>query len=320
MELYDRQERLMGEERQDKLRNSKVLVLGCGALGSLTANHLARAGVNLRLVDRDIVEESNLQRTLYRKKDAGKAKAPALKEILGRSTEVEIETVVKDFNRFSWEETTKNVDLVVDCFDAMRPRYLLNEISVRENIPFVHGAAIKTQGRLKTFLPEGECLRCLYKEKPEPGSLDTCRDVGVLNSVTSFVSFLQANEALKYIADIGEVEQRLIAADLKKNNMNRIEVDKDEGCPVCVQGEYEMLSGEGDLIIREICGGYQVVPREVDLDLKGIVENHGGDNKEKFASLDYQGKNVILFEDGRMRVDTESKDEAKKIYSKIVGL
>lgn len=320
MDIHDRQVKLIGEEGQKRLESSKVLVLGCGALGSTAATQLARAGVNLKLVDRDIVEASNLQRTPYRKGDVGDAKATALKKILGGSTDVDVEAVVGDFNRFTWQEIVEGVDIAVDGLDNMRARYLLNEVSVKEKIPFVHGSAIKNKGRSMTFLVEdGPCFRCLYPERPKPGSLETCHTAGVLNPITSLIASFQANEAMNYLMDAGRLNEKLLVADLKKNSFEFVDVRKCEDCKTC-RGEFELLSGDVDTIVEETCDGYQIVPEAADVDLEEIAESFGGEYREIFAIVEVSGCRVILFENGRMQVHTKNPERARTIYSKVVGL
>ncbi len=318
-EIYDRQITLFGEEKQEKLGDSLVLVLGCGALGSQVANNLARAGVNLRIVDRDVVEESNLHRTLFSQEDLGEAKAEAMKRILERSCEAAVEAVVDDFNTFNWKGLVDDVDLIVDCSDNMRTRYLLNKVSLKEEIPWVHGSVIKYEGRSTTFVPgDGPCFRCLYPEEPSPGSLDTCHSAGVFNSATSFIASYQASEALKYLTGIGEINRKLLVADLRKNDLRFLELSKREDC-VCSKEEVE-IEGGGSTLVQETCEGYQITPKSASVDLREISENYNGDYKEVFVTFNFSGKKVILFDNGRMQVDAKDKKEALSIYSKIVGL
>ncbi len=319
-EVYDRQITLFGEDKQKELQDSLVLVLGCGALGNLVANNLARAGVNLRLVDRDVVEESNLHRTLFRKADVGRPKAEALKEIIEEGSEVRIEALVKDFNRFTWKEMMKDVDIVADCLDSMLPRYLLNEVSVKKGVPFVHGSAIRAEGRVKFFDSENECFRCLYPRTPEPGKLETCSQSGVLNSATSLVSSVQSNMVIKHLTGFGNVNKDLLVFDMKKGEFRTVEVDKNEDCEVCSHNSFDIMEEGGDIIVEETCEGYNVVPKSADVDLERIAENYSGEYKGLFTTFTLSGKEIILFENGRMQVKAKDRKEARSIYSKVVGL
>lgn len=239
--IYDRQINLFGKDNQDELQDSLVLVLGCGALGNITANNLARAGVNLRLVDRDTVEESNLHRTLFRKDDIGRPKVGALKEILEGGSEADIEAVGEEFNRFTWEEMIKGVDIVADCLDSMAPECLLNEISVMESIPFVHGSAVRDEGRVKFFDGVGECFKCLYPKEPDSGTLETCREAGVLNSITSLVSSVQANMIIKYLTDFGKINRDLLVFDLNEGSFDSVAMENREDCEVCQKENFKIL-------------------------------------------------------------------------------
>lgn len=240
-DIYDRQVTLFGEKKQKELEDSLVLVLGCGALGNITANNLARAGVNMRLVDKDVVEESNLHRTLFREEDVGRPKVEALKEIIDKGSEADIEAVREEFNGFTWKEMIKDVDIVADCLDSMVSEYLLNEISVKEEITFVYGSAIRDEGRVKFFDGENECFKCLYPEEPDPGALDTCRESGVLNSITSLVSSVQTNMIIKYLTNFGNMNRDLLVFDLKKGSFDSIFVEKRENCEVCQEENFKIL-------------------------------------------------------------------------------
>lgn len=319
-EYYDRQIKVFGNKAQDKLGGSKVLVLGCGALGNITANNLARAGASLRLVDRDVVEESNLHRTLFRKKDIYKPKVEVLKDILSESVDVNIETVFTDFNRFNYEEIIEGIDIVVDCMDSMRSRFLLNEISVKEGLPFVHGAVIRTEGRVKFFDSEKECLRCVYPKKPRPGSLETCSDSGVLNTATSLVSSLQVDIVLKYLTGFGKQNKDFFVFDLKNNSFRNLKVNKRKNCEVCVQKRFEMLENNKKLIIEKDCDGYHIIPKEADVDLEYLAKKYNTEPNDVFITFEFSENRVILFENGRMHVDSSTEREAKNIYTKIVGI
>ncbi len=318
-EIYDRQVKLFGEKKQNELEDSLVLLLGCGALGSQVANNLARAGVNLRIVDRDIVEESNLHRTLFSRNDIGKPKAEAMEEILDRSSEVDVEVVVDDFSSFNWDSYVEDVDIVVDCSDNMSTRYLLNRVSLKESIPWIHGSVVRYEGRSITFIPgQGSCFRCLYPEKPSPGSLETCHSAGIFNPIASFIASYQASETLKYLADIGQMNQNLLVADFSKNSLRFVEVGTKDGC-VCSKDTVK-IDTEEDILIRKTCEGYQVTSRTDSLDLEKIQERYGGELRCIFLQLTFSGEDVVLFENGRMQIKTDSKQRAKSIYTKILGV
>ncbi|MFP4116365.1 MAG: HesA/MoeB/ThiF family protein [Candidatus Aenigmatarchaeota archaeon] len=237
MSIYDRQVKLFGEEKQKELEDSLVLVVGCGGLGSNVANLLARAGADLRLADGDVVEESNLHRTLYRRKDVGRNKAVAMKELLEESCSTEIQAVPQSLDSDTVEEYLKDVDVVADCLDNMETRYLLNRSCVENGITLVHGSVVGYEGRSMTFLPdEGPCFRCLYPERPSSNVLKNCREKGVSNSAVSFIASFQVAEVVKYLTGEGTTNQRLLKVNLKENEVRYVQVNKRGDCEVCSSG------------------------------------------------------------------------------------
>ncbi len=204
---YSRQSRFagLGPEGQRRIRAARVAVVGLGALGSVQADLLARAGVGaLRLIDRDFVEISNLQRqTLYEESDAAEAlpKAVAAARRLARvNSEVQIEPLVGDLSPRNIDETLEGVDLILDATDNFETRYLINDFAVRGGIPWVYGAAVGSYG-LKLAIVPGltACFRCVYPEPPR-GAQPTCETEGVLGPVTAAIASLQTGDALKILA------------------------------------------------------------------------------------------------------------------------
>src|SRR5580658_2465939 len=204
---YSRQSRFapLGEKGQRRIREARVAVVGLGALGSVQADLLARAGVgSLLLIDRDFVELSNLQRqTLYDESDAAEAlpKAVAAARRLARvNSEVRIEPLVSDLSPRNIDEALEGVDLILDATDNFETRYLINDFAVREGIPWIYGAAVGSYG-LKLAIVPGltACFRCVYPEPPQ-GAQPTCETEGVLGPVTSAIASLAAADALKILA------------------------------------------------------------------------------------------------------------------------
>ncbi|MFP4116715.1 MAG: HesA/MoeB/ThiF family protein [Candidatus Aenigmatarchaeota archaeon] len=232
-EIYDRQVKLFGKENQQKLEDSLSLVVGCGGLGSNVANLLARSGIDLRLVDGDVVEESNIHRTLYRRKDTGRNKAVVMKELIEESCSAEVRAFSENFSSDT-EEYLKDVGVVVDCLDNMETRYLLNRFCMERGIPLVHGSVVGYEGRSMTFLPDqGPCFRCLYPEKPSSNVLKSCSEEGVSNFAVSFIASFQASEVVKYLTSEGTANQRLLKTNLKENEIRYIQVNKRENCEAC---------------------------------------------------------------------------------------
>src|SRR5437660_12161976 len=233
LERYSRQMRFfgIGEAGQRKLVESHVTLCGCGALGTVLANILVRAGVgHLRLVDRDFIETSNLQRqVLFDEHDVSESlpKAEAAARKLGAiNSEVHVEPVVTDIDRTNILDLVQDADLILDGTDNFEIRYLINDVAVRCNKPWVYGGCIGSHGQTMTILPgETPCLRCVFEAAPAPGEAGTCETAGVLAPVVNIVASFQAAEALKLL--IGKREQinrDLIYVDVWENQFRRIKI------------------------------------------------------------------------------------------------
>jgi len=205
---YSRQMRLpwVGKAGQERILNSRVTLCGVGALGTVLANTLVRAGVGfVRVVDRDFVEPSNLQRqVLFDESDVTenlpKAEAAAIK-LRQINSAVTIEPIVADINRTNIEEFCKDADLILDGTDNFEVRYLINDVAVKQNKPWVYGGAVGTQGMSMTIVPgETPCLRCVFEASPGPGEVGTCETAGVLGPAVGIIASFQAAEALKILA------------------------------------------------------------------------------------------------------------------------
>jgi adenylyltransferase/sulfurtransferase len=203
---YSRQIRFapFGADGQERLSQSTAVIVGCGALGTMQASLLARAGAGrIRLIDRDYVEESNLQRqVLYTEADAREAAPKAIaarNHALEANSEINIEAHVSDLNPENVEELLSDADVVLDATDNFETRYLINDYCIREGIPWIYGAAVGSYGITMPILPgESACFRCVYPEPPS-GAQPTCETAGVLGPVTSAIGSLQAAEALKIL-------------------------------------------------------------------------------------------------------------------------
>ena len=247
-ERYARQEAFsgIGKEGQKKLGSSRVAIIGIGALGTVTANNLVRAGVGfVRLIDRDFVELSNLQRqSLFTEKDAEEAlpKAVAANQHLKRiNSEVETDPVITDVNSGSIDSLMEDVDLVMDATDNFEVRMLINEACHHHRKPWIYGGALGALGMTMNFLPGDEkpCLCCVMgNEAASPGSGPTCATEGVLNTTTNIIASLQSTEAIKILTGSEAVRKELFVMDLWDNRFELIEAVKDPKCPVCVKEEY----------------------------------------------------------------------------------
>jgi adenylyltransferase/sulfurtransferase len=223
---YERHRLFLGDKNQRKLEKSTVAVVGTGALGSVAAELLARSGVNLVLIDRDSVDETNLQRqTLFNEEDIGKMKAEeAGKKLRAINSKIKIKSYVTEINRNNIDMAKS--DVILDCVDNMKTKIILNDYAVKKRIPMVHGAAVREIGTVYNVMPGGPCLRCIYKEKLNS---ETCATVGVLNTLTTTIGAMQAMEAIKIITK-EKYEKDLLRINIWKNTITRIKIKKDKKC------------------------------------------------------------------------------------------
>lgn len=291
LERYHRQMLLpgFGEEGQRKLLNAKVLVVGCGALGTVIANMLARAGVgHLVIVDRDFIEITNLQRqVLFDENDVREAipKAEAAKRKIAQiNSQVKVEAIVDDVNHTNIEKLATGlpgvgkVDLIMDGVDNFETRYLANDVAVKHGIPYVYGGAVGTVGASYAILPHthGEadsssgqtpweklgkatpCLRCIFEQAPPPGVNPTCDTAGVIGPAVSIVSNYQVAEALKILTgNLDVVCPTMLNFDLWANTIKQFKVARayDVGeCECCKKRNFEFLDGKFGSSTTTLCG------------------------------------------------------------------
>jgi len=244
----------MGSEGQQRLRNSRAVLFGCGGLGTNMASILVRAGIGfLRIVDRDVVEISNLHRQMLYNEDDVKARLPkaeAARRVLQRAnSDVAIEAVVTDIDHRNIEQLADGVDLLLDGTDNIETRFLINDLAVKSNRPWIYGACTAAWGRVMPILPhKGPCLRCIFEEQPPPEMVPTCDTVGVLGPVVSLVASLQALEGMKILMGRSEaINRKLLSIDAWTGRVTQHDMQKayNEGhCLCCKQNKFEYLDGK----------------------------------------------------------------------------
>ncbi len=338
LDRYIRQIRYapLGEEGQRRLCQSRVLVCGCGALGSVLANTLVRSGVGfVRLVDRDFVETSNLQRqVLFTEDDVAEQlpKAVAAAEKLRHiNSQVEIEAVVADVDHTNVERYCDGVDLIVDGTDNFETRYLVNDVAVSRNIPWVYGGCVGAEGQTMTILPgETPCLRCLMPDCPPPGSTPTCDTAGILGPAVGVIASIQAIEAMKILSGNRQaVSRRLTVVELWDSRIRQIDVSnlrEQADCPCCKQRQFPWLAGQQGSRSAVLCGrnAVQLTPSggAMPLDqladkLAGVGQIHSNPYLLRLRVDDYE---LTLFADGRAIVaGTDDVAVARGVYAKYVG-
>ncbi len=335
LERYSRQIVRIGKKGQEALKKSRVAVVGAGAVGSAAALNLACAGVGyIRIIDRDIVEHSNLSRQfLFSPADTGKPKALVASQFLLRlNPEIEVEPVVEDLNPSNIESLLSGVGLVLEGLDNLETRFLINEFCVKTKIPYVYGGAIGDSGMVTAITPKSPCLRCLLPKSPKPGSLPTCETEGVLVQATNMVGTLVSLEALKLLLGTGEtLESKILNVSLKSLSFEKIKYKKNPKCPVCAKREFPLLSRrETQTSIVSLCGSgaFQITPaKPAFLSLPELVQKLSrlpSFRVKSFASdvlsAEFEGHPIILFRSGRAIVKgVKSPGEAKSILSRILA-
>ncbi len=337
-ERYSRQVlfREIGREGQQKLLDSRVLLLGCGALGASHAEMLSRAGVGkLRIVDRDFVEFTNLQRqTLFKESDAEerlpKAIA-AMQRIAEINSEVEVDAVVADVNHSNVESLIGGCDLVIDGTDNFQVRYLLNDACVRTGVTWIYGAAVSSYGTTMTIIPsQTPCLRCIFDEMPDAGSSPTCDTAGVIMPIIATVSATQVAEALKILTgNLTDLHGSLMHFDIWANDRQRIKLgEPNPDCKTCGQRIFEFLDAETQEFSAILCGrdAVQIAPAKnslIDLEaladrLKLVFAVKVNDYLLRFTA----GENeVTVFRDGRAIIKgVDDVASARSLYARYVGI
>lgn len=327
----------LGESGQDKLEQSAALVCGCGALGSVIASTLVRAGVgHVRIVDRDFVELNNLQRqVLYDEQDVaeGLPKAIAAQRKLQQiNSVVNVEAIVADVDFRNVMQLSSGVDVIVDGTDNFETRFLLNDLSIRENIPWVYGGCISSEGQTMTILPgKTACLRCLMSETPPPGTTPTCDTAGILGPIVNVIASYQACEAMKILSgNLDAINRSLGVFEMWDNRVRQVGLDalRDaQSCPACHAREFPWLEGKRGGQSSVLCGRNAVqlsFPEGDDVDLQQLAEklsSHGTVTKNPFllrCQLDHY--QITVFPDGRAIIGgTDDEAEARTVHARYIG-
>lgn len=326
IQRYSRQLMLeeIGFEGMEKLRGSKVCVVGAGGIGNPVVTQLVAMGIGrLRIVDRDVIEVTNLHRQhLYTDDDIGRVKVEAAADRLHKlNPGVEIEPVPTSVTKYSAETIVKGYDIVIDALDSVDARYALNDACIKHNIPLIYAGAIGTTGSISTILPnKSACLRCMFPELNEE-EMPACSTEGVHPSILYLVAGVQVSEAVKVI--MGQqptLVNKLLYIDLNGLSFDKIQMFRQDDCPACGTARKENKLIVQQLIIEELCGRdrgkrtWTVTPAEpVPVNLTGIVKNA--------ESLGYQVKTrgnlgITAINSGRMSVSFLSSGAATIVGAK----
>jgi adenylyltransferase/sulfurtransferase len=325
----------IGEEGQRRLQLARVLIVGCGALGTSHAESLCRAGVGrLRIVDRDFVEPSNLQRqTMFTESDAENrlpkaiAAAGHLREI---NSEIEIEPHIADVNHSNIEQLISGCDVVLDGTDNFVTRYLLNEACVKHDVNWIYGAAVGSYGVSMTIRPhQTACLRCVFEETPAAASAPTCDTAGVIMPIINIVAAVQVSEALKLLTGhVEDLHGSLMQFDVWRNEWRKISPGAPRtDCAVCALGIYEALAPESHEAAAVLCGrdAVQVSPSQpTRVNFASLAERlrRAGEVKFNEYLLRFRTGNfeLTVFKDARSIIrGTNEIATARSLYAKYIG-
>ena len=325
----------IGDEGQERLTRSHAVIVGCGALGSVQAELLARAGVGrLTVIDRDFVERANLQRqVLFTDEDAEAATPKAVageRALSAINPEIRIRGVVDDLHAGTAEDLLAGADVVCDGTDNFETRYLVNDWAVRENVPWVYAGVIGTGGLVMPIVPrETACLACVFETPPPAGSLPTCETAGVLGPVAVVIAGIQTVETIKLLVGARDLLlPGLLRYDGWEGSFTKIATGGPRsGCPACGEADYAWLEGRRGSRAAQLCGrdAIQILPRETsNPSLPAIAERIAGEWEvllgDHMLRARRDGITVNLFRDGRAIVDgTTDEAEARSILARVVG-
>lgn len=337
MDRYSRQVLYpgIGEEGQQKLAASTVLLVGCGALGSSQAETLARAGVGtLLIVDRDVLEASNLQRQcLYDEQQVERRlpKAAAAAERIAQiNSTITVDTTALDLNKDNIVPLVERADLVLDGTDNFETRFLLNDACIKTHTPWIYGACVGDYGLTMNIIPkQTPCLRCIFEEMPPPGTLQTCDTAGVIGPIVSIIASLQCTEAIKWLVGAKEkMRKGLLNVELWESSFTPVQITAPRpNCPACQEEALVYLSGQHGQQTTVLCGRntVQVMPTaQTSVDLKqlaGQLEAHGKLTQNPFlVRLELDELALTVFPDGRALVEgTKDRAEARSLYARYIG-
>lgn len=328
----------IGTTGQRILREKTAVLVGCGALGCTSANLLVRSGIKcIKIVDRDYIEESNLQRqSLFDEDDISKNLPKAIaaqKKLQKVDSHTQIEAVVTDLNPSNAETILKDADIVIDGTDNFETRFLINDYCVKEGIPWIYGACIGSVGLTMNIVPsKTPCLRCVLDTLPPFGTTETCDTAGIIAPIASMIASIQAAEALKILTgSYDALSKGLVKIDLWRNEIKRLHTEniwEKSDCITCKQHRYEFLFRDVYSMTTSLCGrnAVQVLHSNGSkLDLETLAERLGKAGEVSFNTFLLRMKidkyELTIFPDGRSIITgTNDAAVAKGLYAKYIGM
>src|SRR5712691_6303139 len=325
----------VGKQGQERLGASSIAIIGCGALGTVLANNLCRAGIGrLVIADRDYIELNNLQRQILFDEDDITRRLPkaiAAAEKLRRiNSDTIIEPLVEDINVDGIVSLVQNVDLVLDATDNFETRYLLNDVCVKYARSWIYSGVIASYGVTMNIVPgDTPCLRCIFPEMPLPGTTPTCDTAGVLNGIVGAIAGVAATEALKLLLQNDKVSRAMFWMDVWENTCERIELPRQADCFTCGQHSYEFLDALSGTNSTSLCGRNAVQVRsgrkhdKINLpDLAERLRPVGQVSFNEFLlRFIVDGYELTIFPDARAIIKgTDDVQVALSVYARYIGM
>ena len=326
----------IGQTGQQRLSEARVVIIGCGATGTVIANHLARAGVGqLIAADRDFVELNNLQRQLlFDEQDLAQNLPKAVaaeRKLRAVNSDIEVQGVVTDINAENIESLIEGATVVLDGTDNFETRYILNDACLKHKIPWIYTGAVATYGMSQTIIPgQTACLRCHFEDVPPPGTNATCDTAGVVGPVVAAIASVSATEAIKLIVGQGDLNGGIIHFDVWYNTFEQFESSGPrEDCPACQRRNFEFLNQEKGGHAVSLCGRNAIQIRQPGAgqlrlaelaDRLAAVSNITARN-DYLLRFSVEGYEITLFADARAIIKgTEDETVARGLYAKYVGV
>lgn len=326
----------IGQAGQQKLAAARVVIIGCGATGTILANHLARTGVgHLTIVDRDFVELNNLQRqVLFDEQDLAENLPKAVaaeRKLRAINSEIEVRGLVSDVNAENVEALIQGATVVLDGVDNFETRYILNDACIKHNLPWIYTGAVASYGMSQTIIPgQTACLRCYFEELPPPGVNPTCDTAGVVGPLVAAIASISATEAIKLIVGQGELNQGIIHFDVWYNTFEQFESRGPRpDCPACQQHNFEFLNQEKGGQTISLCGRNAIQIRQPgvgQLPLNELANRLAEVSRitarnEYLLRFNVDSFEITLFADARAIIKgTEDESVARGLYAKYIGV
>lgn len=322
----------IGRDGQKKLMDSSVVIIGCGALGNVVANNLTRAGIGkLVVVDRDIVDTVNLHRqSLFTESDIGVPKAYAIaKKLKEINSDICIEYITDDVHSDNIEKIVSDVDVVIDGTDNMDTRFVINDVCVKNDIPWVYGGAVGTYGMCMAIIPNNTpCFRCVFPHLPPAGSLPTCENAGILNTIPVVIGAMETTESIKILIRKEDIAHHLIVYDIWRQEYQVIKISRNNNCICCVRHDFEFLRGKSKSRFVLLCGenAIQITPPKTvllsfDKLAKKLSKLGTVHRSEIVLRFDIETYQMHIFRNGRTIIyGTRNENIAKSLYAKYLGM